>query len=140
MKLYNVLIKKNSADEIEDIVIIKDGFSLNAFLFSALWFLYHKMNKEFWILIAFNILFAVAAKIFNFSYIDDLILQTSFFYLVAINANNWLIEDLQKKDYQNLGVVFGKNLVEAKIRFIDKFSLENPNQIKNINLNSKIFL
>ncbi|MDX2082643.1 MAG: DUF2628 domain-containing protein [Rickettsiales bacterium] len=125
MKTYNALIKKNQEGKITDFLLLKEGFSFTAFLFSALWFLYHKMPKEFFVLSLINIIFAFAQKISFLSGENKFILEIAFFFIVAINANYWFANDLEKKGYEFVGVVFGDNLASAKIRFIENLKADN---------------
>ncbi len=135
MKIYNALIKKNQSGKIEDIILLKEGFSFTAFLFSGLWFLYHKMWCEFLALLLINIAFGFLDDFLSDS--DKIILQISYIFIVALNANYWLCENLKKKNYQLAGVVFGQNEVEAKLRFIDKF--EKSSEFDNTIFNPKSF-
>lgn len=125
MKLYNTLIKKNHEGKIEDILLLKEGFSLMAFLFSAFWFLYHKMRKEFVVLLLANFAFTFAQKLNFLSGFDEMCLQMAFFFVVALNANYWLVDDLKKRGYEFTGVVFGANITDARMRFIDNLKSEN---------------
>ncbi len=117
MKLYNVLIKKNPAGKIEDIVLLKDGFSWLAFFFSGLWFLYYRMWKEFLVLIVVNVAFVVFAKIS--SGFDRALLEVVFIFMVALNANYWRCEHLKNKGYELVGLVFGANRIDAKLHFVE---------------------
>jgi hypothetical protein len=116
MKIYNAFIKKNKEGKVEDIVFVKEGFSFFAFLFSGLWFLYHKMWSEF-----FVFLLASTALSYGFEFIpefDKFFLELAFVFIVALNANYWLCENLKNKNYEFVGLVFGGNRTEAKIRFV----------------------
>jgi hypothetical protein len=116
MKLYNALIKKNKSDKIEDIILLKEGFSFSAFIFSGLWFFYHRMWRELFALIIINIAFVSLGKIL--SDFDQSFLEISFLIIIALNANYWLCESLIKKNYEFAGLVFGRDLDEAKLNFI----------------------
>lgn len=129
MKLYNVLVKKNADNKIEDIVLLKDGFSWLAFLFSGFWFFYHRMWKEMFVMIAVNFAFVFFAKLS--SNLDRSLLEFAFFFLVALNANYWRVEHLKKKNYQLVGLVFGANLVDAKLHFVDGIEDEFSEAILN---------
>lgn len=120
MKLYNALVQKNKEGKISEIILIKEGFSFFAFLFSAFWFLYHKMYKEFLLLIAADILFSFYADISSES--DKILLQIAFAFIVALNANYLFCEHLKKKGYEFVGLFFGNSYEEAKLRFFDEFS------------------
>ncbi len=127
MQLYNVLVKKNSEEKIEDIVLIKDGFSWLAFLFSGIWFFYYRMWKELFVLIAVNFAFIFFSKIS--SGFDRALLEIAFFFLVALNANYWRIDHLKKKKYEFIGLAFGNSRVDAKLRFVESFDGEFSEEI-----------
>lgn len=122
MKLYNVLIKKDQAEKIEDITLIKDGFSWGNFFFSSFWFLYHKMWQEFLILTLISG-FLTGSKIFSGNS-DGVLLSFSLLMIVAFNANYWLCEHLKKKNYQFVGLIFGVNLEDARMRFIENLEVD----------------
>ena len=124
MKLYNALIKKSDTGKIEDIVLLKDGFSIWAFFFSALWFLYHKMRKEFCILLVVNIAFAFSDKVCLLSGFDEFCLQMAFFFIIALNANYWLVDDLRKRGYEFVGMVFGTDDANARMRFVENLQAD----------------
>ncbi len=116
MKIFNALIKKNSSGKIEDIVLLKEGFSWVAFFFSGPWFLYHKMWQEF-----FALMLAGAMLCFFGDFIPDFdkfFLQFAFILIVALNSNDWLCEHLKKKNYEFVGLVFGDDYASAKMRFV----------------------
>lgn len=129
MKLYNALVKRNPAGKIEDIVLIKDGFSWSAFLFSGLWFLYYRMWKDLLALIAVNFAFVFLAKIS--SSFDRIFLEFGFFFLIALNANYWRADHLKKKGYEFVGLVFGANQIDAKLRFVEGLEDEFSEAILN---------
>lgn len=122
MKIYNVFIKEDKSGKIEDVVVLKDGFSLVAFIFTPLWFAYYKMWREFFVVLFFvfslQILFAKVAMFYG------VILQIIMVILIAFNANYWLGEHLQKrKKYKFIGAVFGKNKAQARINLVKEFKL-----------------
>ncbi len=125
MKLYNALIKKNHEGKIEDILLLREGFSVMAFLFSAFWFLYHKMRREFLVLLVVNFAFAFAQKLNFLSGFDEMCLQMAFFFVVALNANYWLMDDLKKRGYEFAGLVFGNDVASARMRLFDNLRAEN---------------
>ena len=120
MKLYNSLVRRNKKGEIQDVLLIEEGFSFLAFLFSGFWFFYHKMWKEAFFLIAINIIFALI-----FNGFEQKIFEIIFIFLVAVNAKYWLNEHLKKKGYEFLGLTLGSNLTNARLKFIT--NLEDKN-------------
>ena len=122
MKLYSALIKKNKDGKIEDITLLKEGFSFYAFLFGPLWFLYHKMWQEFTALLALNIAFGIFGDIT--SGFDKIFLEIALVFAIALNATHWLCDNLKKRNYQFVGLVFGSDLANAKLRFIKNLAAD----------------
>ena len=65
MKLFNIFIKKTAENKIENITLVKEGFSWTAFIFSNFWFLYHKMWREFFALTIVSLFLTLVSN--NFS-------------------------------------------------------------------------
>lgn len=129
MKLYSVLVKKSPTGKIDDLVLLRDGFSWLAFFFNGLWFLYYQMWKEFLVLVSVNVAFVFLAKIS--SNFDLVLLEIAFIFLVALNANYWRTDHLKKKGYEMVGLVFGVNHVDAKLHFVKGFKTEFSEAILN---------
>jgi hypothetical protein len=121
MTIYNIYLKKTTADKIEDIICIKDGFSWPAFLFGPLWFAYHKMFKEFLILIIINILINNFQSSNLLGNLDILLLQFGFSILIANNANFWRIQSLAHQNYQFSASIVSDSSQEALAKFIKHF-------------------
>ena len=122
MSSYSALIKKNSAQKIEDIIFLKEGFSWPAFLFGSLWFFYQRMWREFFVVLVFDLAFA---SLENFvSPLDGIFLHLAFSALIALNANYWLATHLKKKNYQFAGMALGENLASAQINFLQNFQAD----------------
>ncbi len=118
MKLYSALIKKNEEGKISDAKLLKEGFSFFAFLAGPLWFFYHKMWREFFALLLTDVALGL------FVGFDQVFLEISLAFIVALNANYWLAENLKKKNYQFTGLVFGENLTAANLRFAQNFDTD----------------
>lgn len=118
MKLYNVLLKKNQEGKIEDIILLKDGFCWMAFFLSIFWFLYHKMWKEALALLIVDIVISLLDFNAIVTGSSKIVLELLFAIMIAINANYWLVENLKKRSYEFVGLIFGNNAINAKMRFI----------------------
>ena len=127
MKTYCALIKKNQDEKVEDLILLQEGFSWKAFFFSGLWFLYHKMWKEFLVLILLNFAFALLANIS--ADFDKILLEISFIFIVALNANYWLGEHLKKHGYEFAGMAFGSDALSAKFDFLRSSHLNFADKI-----------
>ncbi|NBV06229.1 MAG: DUF2628 domain-containing protein [Proteobacteria bacterium] len=136
MKLYNALIKKNQEGKIAEVVLLKEGFSIWAFLFSAFWFLYHKMRKEFLVLLLVNFVFVFTKKLNFLSGFDNFFLEMAFFFIIALNANYWLVDAMKKRGYEFVGLVFGSDAANAKMRFVENLKSENLLDLVDLKIKS----
>ena len=119
MKLFNIFIKKNVENKIEDVLLVKEGFSWCAFFFSNLWFLYHRMWKEFLVLCVMSIFLTIFAG--SWIDFDKIIMELAFALVIGLNANYWRVNHLLRKNHQFCGIIFGNNLAEAKLNLIREY-------------------
>ncbi len=125
MKLYNSYLKKNKKGDIEDLIFVKSGFSFWAFIFTFLWFIYHKMAKVSIIVIAVSIGLTYLSNFYLPSNLDSLITSVGISIIVAINANYLYSRHLLGKGYEFAGCTFGTNINAAKLRFVEGFIDQN---------------
>ena len=141
MKLYNALIKKNKEGKIEDVKLLKDGFSWLAFCFSIFWFFYHKMWKEVFALLVVSIMFSLLEVAGILSGFNKVFVEVLFTFMIALNANYWFVESFKKQGYEFVGLVFGSDLASAKMRFISNLEQEeglNTYQFGDAIINPKL--
>ena len=102
-----------------DPVLLKEGFSFFAFLFTGLWALWHRM----WLVAA--LLFCgggLLEVILAFSGSADelgLIVRLAFCVIVGFGANDWLSASLEKQGYNLAGVVAAPRSDAALRRWFD---------------------
>ncbi len=118
MKPYTALIKKDQNNKIEDVVLLEEGFSLMAFFFNGIWFLFHKMWLNAATIFAINYLLQSLGNAGAFSKIDLIFLEVSFLVIIAYNANHWFSEHLLRCGYQISGFVLASNKAEARIKAV----------------------
>ena len=95
---------------------------MGAFLFSGFWFLYHRMYKEFIVLIVFAIvLSSITQLIGEFA---KLAVEIMFSVLIALNANYWFVLSLRSKKYNLAGMAFGDDDDEVKIDVVKNLDNE----------------
>ncbi|MFZ9469779.1 MAG: DUF2628 domain-containing protein [Rickettsiales bacterium] len=138
MKLYNGLIKYGNKDQIDDVIIVDNSFSFKALIFNPLWFFYHRMWREFLLLILLSVVIAFLPISEN----DILLIQIALYFAIALNSRTWLIDHLVKrKKYQQVAMVFANNITEAKLKFINqiitKKSIQNEDAFEQIIKNIK---
>jgi hypothetical protein len=123
MKLYNALIKKNQEEKIENIILLKDGFSWFIFLFSGFWFLYHKMWKESVVIMLITIIFSMLEQIF--SPLDKIFLEFIFLFIIAYNGNYWLTQFLERRGYSFDSIICSKDEDEARKKLLQQFTSDD---------------
>ena len=124
MQLFNIYIKE-SLNQIEELVVVKNGFSFYAFLFNIFWFLQHKMWKEFFTILLINIIIGITIQQEWFVDSNATILQLGLILMIALNANYWYGQSLLKQNYQFSGCIFGKNDDEARLKFVTNYFQNN---------------
>lgn len=138
MKLYNGLIKYGNKDQIDDVTIVDNSFSFKALIFNPLWFFYHRMWQEFFLLIFISVLISFIPL----PEIDVILMQFALYIAVALNSRSWLIEHLiKRKKYQQVAMVFANNATDAKLKFINqiitKKSIQNEDAFEQLIKNIK---
>jgi len=133
MKLYNGLIKYGNNDQIDDVIIVDNSFSFKALIFNPLWFFYHRMWQEFFLLI----LISVIITLLPLDEVDLILMQIALYVAIALNSRTWLIDHLiKRKKYQQVAMVFANNTTEAKLKFINqiitKKSIQNEDAFSQI--------
>ena len=126
MKLYNAFIKKDLNDKIEDVVLLDEGFSFFAFLFSGLWFLFHKMWLNAAVIFAINYLLQSLGNNEVLPKLDVMFLEISFLVIIAYNANHWFGEHLLRRGYKLSGFVLAANKAEARIKAVQALYVDYP--------------
>src|SRR5689334_21952273 len=129
MKIYSVLIKKNRQGKISDLVVLKEGFSYSALFFGGFWFLYHKMWREFLVLLVISYLL-VSPHDFLPRF-DQVFLIIALGFMVAFNANYWFAEYLKKCGYEFIDLVPGLDCDEARFNFIKNNELQFDESLLN---------
>jgi hypothetical protein len=112
--------------QLDDIILVKEGFSFLAAAFHCFWALYQRMWLVSFILLAINIfLIFLETK----GYVRLGVLQPirfGFLLFVGSNFNDWHRYAITKKGYVFQGVVSGKNEDEASYKFLQACCSATP--------------
>ena len=125
MKIFSIYLRSNHQDKIDDLKVIKSGFSFYAFIFGALWFLYHKMWFEFAFLFAINLLLMSFSS--NISSFDFVIIELVLSFFIGLNANYWYCLKLAKNKYNLFNIIMAKNKDEVCFKIFKEFSSKSLN-------------
>ncbi len=115
LKSYNVYTALANQENLQDAVIIKDGFNFIALLFGAIWLIYN----EIWLA---AILVALVDCVLVYCVQSTMTLWISWLCVslyVGLKANEWLGKKLQKNNYEWLGIVVAPSVEQARLRLLD---------------------
>ena len=117
MRLYSVHQPPDGGPE--DLVLVRDGFSFWAFLFTVLWALW---NRLWWEAAGLFVIWVVLSLIMNWLGADDftqLMISLGFQVLVGFEARDLQRWALKRRGWDELGVVSGNSQEAAERRFLD---------------------
>jgi hypothetical protein len=103
----------------QETVFVKDGFAWGAFLFSALWALWHRMWLGALVIVAGSVLLAVASELSDMPPALDAALGFAWSLLIGFEAQDWRRRALAARGYVEVAVVSGASIVDAERRFFD---------------------
>jgi len=106
-------------DRAERLVFIRDGYSWSAAIFAPLWLLAHRL---WWPLLGYILLIGgleFAARAWPAGAGQLGLLVAALHLIIGFEANTLRRWDLDRRGWQNLGVVTGRNGEESERRFFD---------------------
>lgn len=127
MRLYSVFLRNHGRDTARDLVLVKEGFSWPAFIFTFVWALATRM---WWPAIAlFAIIVLVGAGTDAVGLNEDLqgLVTLSLAVAIGFLGNDIRRWHLDRDGYSEAGVVAGKNKEHALQRFLEQADISNGN-------------
>jgi len=133
MALYSVHIRSRADDR--DAVLVREGFSVPAFVFTVAWALWHRL----WLVAAgVATLFAVFGLAFQLMALNPLlqsVLTISFSFVLGSEASRLRRWTLRRAGYHNAGLTAGDSMEEAELRyFTARRSVELPTTVPAMKL------
>jgi len=127
---YSVLepatASESVVERIDRIVFVREGFAILALVFPMLWLLFHRM----WlVLLAFVGVVAVVNVGFVSIGLSEAVAgwaTLAITLLFALNANDLRRWTLERRGFELVGVVSGRNRDECEIRFFDNWDGTEP--------------
>ncbi|MEX2450854.1 MAG: DUF2628 domain-containing protein [Rhodospirillales bacterium] len=123
MRLYTIHIlgfeHKARRDPDRNLVLVKEGFSWPAFLFSGLWALWNRMWLWGAVLIAANIAVGFGLKALGGDPTVHGLITFGVALIIGFIGNDLRRRSLSYKGYREFGVVAGGDMIEAERRFFD---------------------
>jgi hypothetical protein len=118
MKIYTIHTNLSDPNPLENLVLIKEGFSWSGAFFQVFWALYNKMWLFSLILFSVSmILLVLNVKGIIGDGVSEAV-KFGFFLVIGFSFNDWRRYDLENKGYIMSGVVSAKNEDEARYKII----------------------
>lgn len=119
MRLYSVHLRNHGRRTDRDLVLVKEGFSWMAFLFTVIWALVHRM---WWVamgVFALFVLIGSALVALGVGETTDGLITLALMVGVGMVGNDLRRWTLARADFQEVAIVSGKNVEDATRRFLD---------------------
>jgi hypothetical protein len=113
MKIYAIYI--NTAQNNNNFVILKEGFSWVAALLNIFWALYHKLWLVVAIVIIFNVIIA-ATKIQELMLISKIVVILLFGFL----STDMREYGLRRRNYKLRDIIFADSEIEAELKYLER--------------------
>lgn len=127
MRLYSVFLRNYGRDPDRDLVLVKEGFSWPAFIFTFVWALATRM---WWPAIAlFAVVILAGAGVEAAGLAEDLqgLVTLSLAIAIGFLGNDIRRWHLDRIGFSEAGVVSGKNKEDAMQRLLERADIENGN-------------
>ena len=120
MHVFTVHMRRHGLDPDRDFALVKEGFSWTAFLFTAVWALYHRLWLAAAVVLGvFVLLDALGPKV-GVAPPVLAVMQIGVSVLFGYVANDLRRRVLRKSGFAEADVVVAKNLTGAEQRYFDR--------------------
>ena len=120
LKIYTVHVKTGEAARERMPIFIREGFNIWAFVFTLFWTLYHRLWRWSLLIVAVNVVLALATKSHYIGNDTGSIIQIAFNLLVGFHANDWLREGLSRRGYVMADVTAAESSLRAEQRYFER--------------------
>lgn len=120
-KLYSVHINPEAKRPYETAVFIPEGFNFLAFIFTELWALYHRLWLLAFIITMLFVIIYVLGQDYGFQIMSTFVLQLGIRLMIGFQGHDVLRDYYEKKGYMFVDMVAAHSLLEAELRFYDRY-------------------
>ena len=129
MKIYRIFLKKDKNGVIEDLQILKEGFSFYTFIFQY----FYLLLKKLWLqaLIMFSIMNITNILMYKYNlFFISIPIQLCYLIYSSYEMIDWETNKFKKNNYEYLGYTSGKDEREAKLKFLEQLNKNHPENDK----------
>jgi hypothetical protein len=120
LRVYTIHHDPVSVGLESDFVVVKEGFSWPAFVFTALWALWHGMWLAFIVLVVAGIALDFAVQLVAADNVSSLAIGLGYALFVGFGANDWRRWTLARRGKALMGVVAAPDGETALHRYVDR--------------------
>jgi hypothetical protein len=124
MRLYTVHIRRPSRAPDREAVLVREGFSWGAFLFTVLWALWHRLWLAAFLLVLTALALSVAVELAGLDPASEAALTLAFLLFVGFAGNDWRRRRLARRGFEETAVIAAGDLVEAERRYFDATGID----------------
>lgn len=103
----------------QDVVVVKEGFSWGAFVFTALWALWHRLWLTFLALLVLLLAIDAAAEALDLGEAIASVIGLAASVWIGFSANDWRRRGLERRGYELRTVVAAQDGDAALRRYMD---------------------
>jgi len=120
MRLYTVHIRRPSRDPDRDVILVREGFSWGAFLFTALWALWRRMWLAAFLIVLGGLVLDSVVELAELDPGSEAVLTLAYQLYIGFAANDWRRRTLARRGFEEIAVVGAADIGDAERRYFDQ--------------------
>lgn len=120
MKTFTIYVPYDNPQDMERARFVQEGFHWNAFFFTVLWSLYHRLWMPSALLVLVYVAESALVDRLELGMISDMLIQLGISVGFGFMASDLLGRALRGRGYELADVVVSKNLTSAQQRFFEQ--------------------
>jgi len=124
MRLYSVFLRDHGRANDENLLLVKEGFSWPAFVFTFVWALWSRMWWPAIVIFSVIVLSGWGAIQLGLGETIETVISVSLGVGLGLVGNDIRRWSLERQGYQEVALVTGKNTEDAMRRFLDDVSVD----------------
>ena len=119
MRLYTVHIRPTSEAPDHEAILVREGFSCGAFLFTVLWALWRRLWLAAFLILLGTVLLDSLARLAYLDELSEAVLIAAYHLFVGFSGNDWRRRNLARRGFQEVAAVGAPGMDEATRRYFD---------------------
>ena len=120
MRLYTVHIRRTSPAPDREAVLVREGFSWGAFLFTALWALWRRMWLAAFLIVLGGLVLDSVVELAELDPVSEAVLTLAYQLYIGFAANDWRRRTLARRGFEEIAVVGAADIGDAERRYFDQ--------------------